>query len=87
MIDHLENRLQKAPTFAHAETYNFAEYDDIVVTMKKATGYLGADSVIDYIGAEADRKLYMQHVTATKLKLQGRSPGRAELGDRLGAQG
>ncbi len=31
VIDHLEYRLEKARTFAHAETYNFAEYDDIVV--------------------------------------------------------
>ena len=31
MIDHLEYRLDKAGTFAHAETLNFTEYDDIVV--------------------------------------------------------
>jgi len=73
VIDHLENRLAKARTFAHAETYNFAEYDDIVVEMKKATGYLGADSVIDCVGAEADGN-FLQHVTAAKLKLQGGSP-------------
>ncbi len=34
VIDHLEYRLEKARTFAHAEAYNFAEYDDIVVHMK-----------------------------------------------------
>ena len=73
VIDYLENRLDKARTFAHAETYNFAEYDDIVVTMKEATGYLGADSVIDCVGAEADGN-FLQHVTAAKLKLQGGSP-------------
>ncbi len=73
VIDYLENRLEKARTFAHAETYNFAEYDDFVVTMKKATGYLGADSVIDCVGAEADGN-FLQHVTAAKLKLQGGSP-------------
>jgi S-(hydroxymethyl)glutathione dehydrogenase / alcohol dehydrogenase len=73
VIDHLENRLEKARTFAHAETYNFAEYDDIVVAMKKATDYLGADSVIDCVGAEADGN-FLQHVTAAKLKLQGGSP-------------
>jgi threonine dehydrogenase-like Zn-dependent dehydrogenase len=73
VIDYLENRLEKARTFAHAETYNFAEYDDIVVAMKKATGYLGADSVIDCVGAEADGN-FLQHVTAAKLKLQGGSP-------------
>jgi threonine dehydrogenase-like Zn-dependent dehydrogenase len=73
VIDYLENRLEKARTFAHAETYNFAAYDDIVVTMKKATDYLGADSVIDCVGAEADGN-FLQHVTAAKLKLQGGSP-------------
>jgi S-(hydroxymethyl)glutathione dehydrogenase / alcohol dehydrogenase len=73
VIDHLENRLDKARSFAHAETYNFAEYDDIVVQMKKATGYLGADSVIECVGAEADGSI-LQHVMAAKLKLQGGSP-------------
>ena len=42
VIDHLEYRLEKARTFAHAETYNFREYDDIVVQLKKATDYFGA---------------------------------------------
>ena len=41
VIDHLEYRLEKARSFAHAETYNFTEYDDIVVHMKKITDHLG----------------------------------------------
>src|SRR5919202_371817 len=49
VIDHLEYRLEKARTFAHAETYNFTEYDDIVVHMKKITEYLGADVAIDAV--------------------------------------
>ncbi|MFB1298282.1 zinc-dependent alcohol dehydrogenase [Mycobacterium sp. pW049] len=73
VVDHLDFRLQKAATFAHAETFNFSEYGDIVVEMKKATGYLGADVVIDAVGAEADGNLLM-HVTSAKLKLQGGSP-------------
>ncbi len=73
VVDHLEYRLEKARTFAHAETYNFAEYDDIVVHLKKATDYLGADVVIDAVGAEADGN-FLQHVTSSKLKLQGGSP-------------
>jgi threonine dehydrogenase-like Zn-dependent dehydrogenase len=73
VIDHLEYRLEKARTFAHAETYNFGEYDDIVVHLKKITDGLGADVVIDAVGAEADGN-FIQHVTATKLKLQGGSP-------------
>jgi S-(hydroxymethyl)glutathione dehydrogenase/alcohol dehydrogenase len=70
VIDHLEYRLEKARTFAHAETYNFTEYDDIVVHMKRITDHLGADVAIDAVGAEADGNL-LQHVTAAKLKLQG----------------
>ncbi|MBW9205890.1 glutathione-dependent formaldehyde dehydrogenase [Mumia sp. zg.B53] len=73
VIDHLENRLEKARTFAFAETYNFVEYDDIIVHLKKITDHLGADVAIDAVGAEADGNL-LQHVTAAKLKLQGGSP-------------
>jgi threonine dehydrogenase-like Zn-dependent dehydrogenase len=73
VIDHLEYRLEKARTFAHAETFNFTEYDDIVVAMKRATDHLGADVAIDAVGAEADGNL-LQHVTSATLKLQGGSP-------------
>ncbi|PZE84309.1 zinc-dependent alcohol dehydrogenase [Curtobacterium sp. MCBD17_032] len=73
VVDQLEYRLAKAREFAHAETINFAEVDDIVVEMKKQTDFLGADSVIDAVGAEADGN-YLQHVTSSKLKLQGGSP-------------
>lgn len=73
VVDQLEYRLEKARTFANAETINFAEVDDVVVEMKKQTDFLGADSVIDAVGAEADGN-FLQHVTASKLKLQGGSP-------------
>src|SRR5437764_9643745 len=73
VIDHLDYRLEMARTFAHAETYNFTEYDDIVVEMKRTTDHLGADVAIDAVGAEADGNL-LQHVTAAKLRMQGGSP-------------
>ena len=73
VIDHLEYRLEKARSFAHAETYNFTDCDDIVVEMKKTTDFLGADVAIDAVGAEADGNL-LQHVSAAKFKLQGGSP-------------
>ncbi|MVA75484.1 alcohol dehydrogenase catalytic domain-containing protein [Auraticoccus sp. F435] len=73
VIDHLDYRLERARTFAHAETYNFAEYDDIVVHMKKITDHLGADVAIDCVGAEADGNL-TQHLAAAKFTLQGGSP-------------
>jgi S-(hydroxymethyl)glutathione dehydrogenase / alcohol dehydrogenase len=73
VIDHLDYRLQKAREFAHAETYNFVDVDDVVVLLKRLTDHLGADVAIDAVGAEADGNL-TQHVTAAKLKLQGGSP-------------
>jgi S-(hydroxymethyl)glutathione dehydrogenase / alcohol dehydrogenase len=72
VVDHLEFRLEKARTFAHAETRNFTEYDDIVVEMKKTTDYLGADVAIDAVGAEADGD-FLQLLAGTKLKVQGGS--------------
>jgi threonine dehydrogenase-like Zn-dependent dehydrogenase len=73
VIDHLEYRLEKARTFAFAETINFTDCDDVVVEMKRMTDHLGADVAIDAVGAEADGNL-LQHVTAAMLKLQGGSP-------------
>lgn len=72
-IDHLDYRLEKARTFAHAETVDISEHRDVVVQMKKMTDYLGADVVIDAVGAEADGNV-TQHITSAKLKLQGGSP-------------
>lgn len=72
VVDHLDYRLEKARTFAHAETMHLAEHRDIVLALKKATGYLGADVVIDAVGAEADGDVLL-HVAA-KFKLQGGSP-------------
>jgi S-(hydroxymethyl)glutathione dehydrogenase/alcohol dehydrogenase len=73
VVDHLEYRLEKARTFAHAEIVNFADCADVVVEMKKTTDYLGADVAIDAVGAEADGN-FLQHVMAAKFKLQGGSP-------------
>jgi alcohol dehydrogenase len=73
VVDHLDYRLERARTFAHAETRNFAEFTDIVVEMKHTTAGLGADRVIDAVGAEADGN-FRQHVAGAKLKLQGGSP-------------
>jgi threonine dehydrogenase-like Zn-dependent dehydrogenase len=73
VIDHLDYRLAKAQEFAYAETINFTEVNDIVLELKKQTDWLGADVVIDAVGGEADGNL-LQHITASKLKLQGGSP-------------
>jgi S-(hydroxymethyl)glutathione dehydrogenase/alcohol dehydrogenase len=73
VIDHLENRLEKARSFAHAEVVDFKEVDDVVVAMKRMTDHLGFDRVIDAVGAEADGNL-TQHLTSARFKLQGGSP-------------
>ncbi|SDQ41335.1 zinc-dependent alcohol dehydrogenase [Quadrisphaera sp. DSM 44207] len=73
VVDHLQDRLEKARAFAYAETVNFTEHDDVVVLLKRMTDHLGADVAIDAVGAEADGNL-LQHVSAAKLKLQGGSP-------------
>jgi S-(hydroxymethyl)glutathione dehydrogenase/alcohol dehydrogenase len=73
VVDHLDYRLEMARTFAFAETHNFTEHKDIVVLLKRITDGLGADVAIDAVGAEADGNL-LQHITASKLKLQGGSP-------------
>lgn len=73
VVDHLDYRLERARTFAYAETMNFGQVKDIVLALKKATGGLGADVVIDAVGAEADGHV-LQHVTSVKFKMQGGSP-------------
>lgn len=73
VIDHLDYRLEMAARFALAETVNFTEHADVVLEMKRMTDHLGADRVIDAVGAEADGN-FLQHVTSAKLKLQGGSP-------------
>jgi threonine dehydrogenase-like Zn-dependent dehydrogenase len=73
VVDHLDYRLQKAREFAHAEAISFTEHADVVLHLKHLTEGLGADVVIDAVGAEADGNL-LQHVTSAKLKLQGGSP-------------
>jgi S-(hydroxymethyl)glutathione dehydrogenase/alcohol dehydrogenase len=72
VIDHLDYRLQRAREFAHAETVNFSQVNDIVLHMKRITGHLGADVVIDAVGAEADGSFWQ--VVTNKMKLQGGSP-------------
>jgi threonine dehydrogenase-like Zn-dependent dehydrogenase len=69
----LDYRLEKARTFAHAETYNFTEYGDIVLEMKKTTDWLGADVAIDAVGAEADGNFFSTSPRPSS-KLQGGSP-------------
>jgi threonine dehydrogenase-like Zn-dependent dehydrogenase len=76
VIDEVDYRLEFVRDYAPCEAYNFNELEDVVVFCKKTTGWLGADVVIDAVGAEAagrplqtlfGRKLLMQGGSATAL--------------------
>ena len=76
VIDHLDYRLEFARSYAPCEAYNFKSLRDPVLFAKRTTDWLGADVVIDAVGAEAagsplqtllGRKLLMQGGAATAL--------------------
>jgi threonine dehydrogenase-like Zn-dependent dehydrogenase len=69
VVDHIDYRLEFVKRYAHCETINFLEVDDIVVHLKKLTDHFGADVCIDAVGAEADGS-FLQSVTGVRLKLQ-----------------
>lgn len=73
VVDHLEYRLEFARKFAHCETVNFKEVDDIVMHLKKITDFLGPDACIDAVGCEAVGSA-MHQLTGVKLPLQAGSP-------------
>jgi alcohol dehydrogenase len=73
VVDHLDYRLAMARSFAYAETVNFTEERDVVLWTKRSTDFLGADVVVDAVGAEADGSVLNQ-ITGTKFKTQGGSP-------------
>ncbi|WP_445444860.1 zinc-dependent alcohol dehydrogenase [Clavibacter sp. km3a] len=73
VVDQLDYRLRMAESFAHAETLDFSSVKDTVLELKRLTDGLGADVVIDAVGAEADGHALHQ-ITGTKVKVQGGSP-------------
>ncbi|UOQ66100.1 zinc-dependent alcohol dehydrogenase [Hymenobacter volaticus] len=73
IIDKEDYRLEFARNYANCEAYNFEkDMDDPVVFIKKATDFMGADCVIDAVGAEAAGNA-MQTITGRKLLLQAGS--------------
>ncbi|UOQ75352.1 glutathione-dependent formaldehyde dehydrogenase [Hymenobacter sp. 5516J-16] len=73
IIDKEDYRLEFAKNYANCEAYNFEkDMDDPVVFIKKATDFMGADCVIDAVGAEAAGNA-MQTITGRKLLLQAGS--------------
>ncbi|RAK69880.1 zinc-dependent alcohol dehydrogenase [Hymenobacter edaphi] len=72
IIDQEDYRLDFARNYSYCEAYNFKEMDDPVVFVKKITDWIGADVVIDAVGAEAAGNT-MQTITGRKLLLQAGS--------------
>jgi threonine dehydrogenase-like Zn-dependent dehydrogenase len=72
IIDRVEYRLEFAKNYAPCEAYNFEEIDDVVLFCKKTTDWMGADVVIDAVGAEAAGNA-MQSMLGRKLLMQGGS--------------
>ncbi|KAA9339701.1 glutathione-dependent formaldehyde dehydrogenase [Hymenobacter busanensis] len=72
IVDQEDYRLEFARNYSYCEAYNFKEIGDPVLFFKKATDWLGADVVIDAVGAEAAGNT-MQTITGRKLLLQAGS--------------
>lgn len=72
LLDRVEYRLEFARRYGPAEVYNFDEIDDVVLFMKKTTDWMGADCVIDAVGAEAAGN-WAQTLTGRKALLQAGS--------------
>jgi alcohol dehydrogenase len=70
VVDHIEERLEKARPSRTPRRSTSRPSRTSPSEMKKTTDFLGADVCIDAVGAEADGG-FLQHVTSTKLKLQG----------------
>ncbi|AKD04014.1 zinc-dependent alcohol dehydrogenase [Pontibacter korlensis] len=77
VFDKEEYRLEFVRNYAQCEAYNFMSIEDPVVFVKRTTDSLGADVVIDAVGAEAagsalqtftGRKTLMQAGSATALQ-------------------
>jgi threonine dehydrogenase-like Zn-dependent dehydrogenase len=72
IIDEVEYRLDFARNYAPCEAYNFRSLGDPVLFAKRTTDWMGADVVIDAVGAEA-RGSFLQSALGRKLLMQGGS--------------
>ena len=70
VIDHIDYRLEFVRDYAPAEVYSYNELDDVVVFLKQTTDWMGADVVIDAVGAEATGRA-MQTLLGKKLHMTG----------------
>jgi threonine dehydrogenase-like Zn-dependent dehydrogenase len=72
VLDQEDYRLEFVRNYAQCEAYNYKEMDDPVVFIKKTTDWLGADVVIDAVGADAAGNT-LQTLTGRKMMLQAGS--------------
>jgi threonine dehydrogenase-like Zn-dependent dehydrogenase len=72
VIDKIDYRLEFAKNYSQCEVYNYEEIGDPVLFIKKTTDWMGADVVIDAVGAEATGNA-LQTITGRKLLLQAGS--------------
>jgi threonine dehydrogenase-like Zn-dependent dehydrogenase len=70
VIDHIDYRLEFVRQYAQCEAYNFKELGDVVLFMKKTTGWYGADVCIDAVGCDAAGDAF-QSLVGRKLPLTG----------------
>ncbi len=96
IIDHLEYRLEFARKYSYCEAYNFKEMDDVVLFLKKATDWYGADVCIDAVGCDAvgdslqelfGRKLLLQAGNATALHWAANSVKKGGILSVIGVYG
>lgn len=72
VLDCVDYRLEFVRNYAPCEVYNFEEIGDVVLFLKKATDWLGADCVIDAVGAEASGHP-LQTITGKRTLIQAGS--------------
>ncbi len=72
VIDQWDYRLDMARKFAHCETLNFREVNDMVLHLKKESDWLGWDAAIDAVGCESKGSM-LQTTLGIGLKMQGGS--------------
>jgi len=69
VIDHVGYRLDFVRDYAPCEAYDYNDLGDVVVFLKRTTGWLGADVCIDAVGCEAAGNA-IQHLTGVIVPLQ-----------------
>jgi threonine dehydrogenase-like Zn-dependent dehydrogenase len=73
VVDGVDYRLDFVRRYAQCEIVDYREVDDMTMHLKQMTDWLGPDSVIDAVGAEAAGSPF-NRITGVFLKLQAGAP-------------